>query len=111
MNRKLQARPLKGKQPPEFSDRHFVATSAEAVYAAALLLQDLAQHMRQLPLQLQQQQQQLEQEGLVVPDAVQVLLAQPQQMALLCMQVGLCNICVFILYIFIYSILFMLISN
>jgi hypothetical protein len=81
-------------------------TSTEAVYLAAVVLQGLTEHLHPKPQQQQQQQQrwqqrqqwrqqqqqqqtqqQQQQEVLVVPAAVQVLLHQPEQLIMACMQV------------------------
>ncbi len=54
---------------------------------SALLLQDLAQHLRQLPEQLLGNLWQQEREEVAVPDAVRGLLDKPKKLALVCMQV------------------------
>ena len=75
--------------------------STEAVYLAAVLLQYLTGHLHPQPQQQQQrlqqrqqQQQQQQQEVVVVPAAVQVLLQEPEQLIMMCMQVMAAVLCI-----------------
>jgi hypothetical protein len=79
--------------------------STEAVYLAAVLLQYLTEHLHPQPQQQQQrlqqrqqqqqqQRQQQQQEVVEVPAAVQVLLQEPEQLVMMCMQVMAAVLCI-----------------